>query len=594
MQADLSAARQQDYATGLNTGLSIETAAYGLLAAFTALRNLLGLGKVPLSPAESADALYAWYTAFAKTEVLADLPLPSSGLHNVLLLFSYWMGFDGNWISRFWPALFGVIIVLAPLALRKQIGRYPALLAALFLFLSPAIWAVSQTVSGDALGIGLLVLLAWQIFERDTPNWTTVGILLGLGLASGAMFISGLLIAIVALLVARVSFAGLLENGRQVAVPFIVTFLASTSIVLLYRSGLAVGAAGVGAWFSAWFGTADPRPWWLVLGNLGLYEPLLLLTGVLGIGVLFKERNNTATGLSVVVLSTLVFSVIYPGRSSALTVFAVLPLAVLAAIFVMDLLSGEWDEESKIVVPLQMLILLIPLVFAVMNLSNFARDFTPDLEMSLRWQTALFAGGGFLIAILMSGLFAFGWNMRDALISSYLAVAVLLIVQTISGGVALTQNISGRSLELWYDSFTDQQALLLVDSVAEAARRNTPIPTDSVIVTVADPLHPLAWLLRHYDLQFASAATPSEDVSVPLALTPSTADSTLLAQSYLGQDFRIVSYNQVNPNHFGEWVRYVLYREVAKTAGSNDYRIVPETTPDYTVWVHPNVHFYKK
>ncbi len=577
-----------------NAGISIETAIYSLLAVFTALRNLLGLGRAPLSSTESADALYAWYTAMDKAELLADMPLPSSGLHNVLLLIAYWMGFDGNWISRFWPAVFGVIIVLSPLVLRKFIGRNTALIASALLFLSPSIWATAQLVSGDAIGIGLLVLIGWQLWEQDTPNWTIIGILAGLGLASGPMFLSGLLIAIIAAFAAQASFSSLLTNARQLAIPLVVAFLASTSLVLLYRGGLAVGAASIGDWFSAWFGTGNARPWWLVPANLALYEPLLLVSGLLAVVLFWQDRTKIQNGLISMAVVTILLSMLYAGRSSALTIYAVIPLSILTAMLMMDLLSGEWDEESRLIVPLQMLILLIPLVFAVLNLSNFARDYTPALELSLSWQTAVFAGGGFFIALLMAAMFAFGWNVRDAMISSYMAVAVLLIVQTISASVSLTQSLDGRGLELWFGDYTDSQAILLKDSIDEAARRNTQVPQDTRIQVAANPLHPLAWLLRDYKLEFVGAATPTEDKSLPIAVIPADANSSLIAERYLGQDFNVVGEMAVRPGHFGEWIRYVLYREMTLEPGGKDYRVVPQTQPDFTVWVHPDVHLYQR
>ncbi len=577
-----------------DAGVSIETAIYAVLAVFTAVRNLLGLGRAPLGPSEAADALYAWYTAMNKAELLADMPLPSSGLHNVLLLMSYWMGFDGNWISRFWPAVFGVIVVLSPVALRNYVGRNTSLLAATLLFLSPTVWATSQLVAGDALSIGLLALLAWYLFESDTPNWTIVGVLAGLGLASGPLFLSGLLIGAIGAVASKMPFSALVENGRQLIIPLIVAFLASTSIVLLYQGGLAVGAASVGNWFSAWFGTGNARPWWLVAANLALYEPLLLISGILAAILFWQDRTTVQNGLMSMAAATILMSLLYAGRSSSLTIYAIIPLALLTAMLIMDLLSGEWDEESRLIVPLQMLILLIPLVFAVLNLSNFARDYTPALELSLSWQTAVFAGGGFFIALLMAAMFAFGWNVRDAMISSYMAVAVLLIVQTISAGVSLTQSLDARGLELWFADYTDSQAVLLKDSIDEAARRNTQVPEDTRIQVATNPLHPIAWLLRHYNLEFVGGATPTEDRSLPIAVVPADANNTLLAEQYLGQDFNVVGEMAVAPTHFGEWVRYVLYREMALEPGGKDYRVVPQTQPDYTVWVHPDVHLYQR
>ena len=133
--------------------LTVERAAYAGIVVLALGLRLYGLGRVPLGPAEAAQALPAW-------AAVAGQPYDLTGV-SPLLFGLQWLLFGlfgaGNAVARLWPALFGGLAPLLFYALRDRLTRGGALMGGL-------LWAISG-VEGSRRGSG------WGIAWWPRRRW---------------------------------------------------------------------------------------------------------------------------------------------------------------------------------------------------------------------------------------------------------------------------------------------------------------------------------------------------------------------------------------------------------------------------------------
>jgi hypothetical protein len=168
-----------------NRPITLEHALYVLALALAVGLRFLHLGALPLSDFESDWALHALRVAQGLKPAIGPNP---AYIHLTAILF-YIFGAT-NFLARFWPALAGIFLVLAPWLLRDRIGRIPALVLAFGLAVDPGLVAMSRLAGGPILAITCLVLtgLMWLDGRRSAA-----GFFAGLALLSGPSVWFGLL-----------------------------------------------------------------------------------------------------------------------------------------------------------------------------------------------------------------------------------------------------------------------------------------------------------------------------------------------------------------------------------------------------------------
>jgi predicted membrane-bound mannosyltransferase len=164
---------------------TLEHAFYALALALAIGLRFLHLGALPLSDYEANWALQAWRVAQGLKPAIGPNP---AYVHLTAITF-YIFG-ASNFLARFWPALAGSALVLAPWFLRSRFGRTPALVLAFGLAFDPGLVAMSHLAGGPILSTTCLVLtgLMWLNGRR-----AAVGFFAGLALLSGPSFWFGLL-----------------------------------------------------------------------------------------------------------------------------------------------------------------------------------------------------------------------------------------------------------------------------------------------------------------------------------------------------------------------------------------------------------------
>lgn len=172
---------------------TVEHLLYAVILAAAVLLRLIGLGREPLSPQESAAAWSAWLAA--NQQFVVGAPVPESALLYGLQSLLFWLIGDGDALARAIPALFGVATVLLPWFWRPWIGRMAALVVAALFAIDPWLMAFSRRSDAAALTIflGLLTLTAlWRRSHapdaRQALRWErTAAVAAALFLTSGPL-----------------------------------------------------------------------------------------------------------------------------------------------------------------------------------------------------------------------------------------------------------------------------------------------------------------------------------------------------------------------------------------------------------------------
>ena len=137
----------------------------------SALLRLFELGRIPLSPAEVAEAL----SALAGLDMSA--PAASSGLLSGANALLFWLLGAADATARLLPAIVGTAMPLTLALYTRSLGRRATLFAAGILALSPTLTFFSRSSSGIILGAtAALILLGALLRHRDSGDsrWTLV------------------------------------------------------------------------------------------------------------------------------------------------------------------------------------------------------------------------------------------------------------------------------------------------------------------------------------------------------------------------------------------------------------------------------------
>ncbi len=290
---------------------NVEKAAYAAIGLLAAALRLFQLGLRPLGEGEAAQALAAFRFSQGAASAAPAGTVPALFAGNVL-------GFSlmgaNDLTARWLPALAGLILVLLPYGLRRQLGRGGALAASLLLALSPTAIYFSRNLDGAILvaacGLALIVGLVNYLDTWRPAFLYLSAVALGLGLTAGSGIYAWLLIvaAFGLLLYAGSRFlhrdwgwsalaGGWLAARAEAGLPVRLgaTLAASFGLVAtvfaLYPGGMGHAADLLAAWLTGFAPGHNPQPYiypWLLLLR---YEPLILALGLIEMGRWLVSRT---------------------------------------------------------------------------------------------------------------------------------------------------------------------------------------------------------------------------------------------------------------------------------------------------------------
>ncbi len=153
-----------------STFLTVESGAYLLIGIISLLAHMWGLGDRALHHDETLHALYSWriYTG----EGYIHDPL----LHGPFLYYFgaliYFLFGDGDFTARLGAALFGTVLTLLPLLIRWELGRPAALMATVYLLISPAFLYVGRFIRHDIYSVVFEMLIFVAIVRYASTRQT--------------------------------------------------------------------------------------------------------------------------------------------------------------------------------------------------------------------------------------------------------------------------------------------------------------------------------------------------------------------------------------------------------------------------------------
>ncbi len=556
------------------------------------------LNSHPLQPDEAGLAMRSWSIVMGKGNNIDYSPLLLHG--NALLLFMFGAS---DVVVRILPALAGSVLILLPLWLRDYLGRTGALLAMLFLAISPTMVFTSRHNTPEMLtaAAGLtLVVCALAYLERRSATPVYIGaVALALLVASGYSAYTyivafGSYLAIRALAGRRryVHQAGALRAtsgfwtdsqaqplgqllpsrsllaraGLLGAGVFIVVTTAALTSLRVIQAGLASPLANWLATFSA-SGLAGRGA---QLATLSVYEGLLVVVAIAGI-VYYLNRGAAFHGfLTWWMLVGLLVGVAGGTAQGGLLAVGLVPAALLAGAAggdLLDRLQGRWQKLN---------LLLVALVLTVLAVATYVTTTYMSIPTNPE-QIRAYAFYGFIavVAILIIGFVAssvrFGLKVS---LKSFAAVGLVLgLLLTFRANSLLNLRASANPNELFTPVATSPDIRSLVDDFGQVMdvlflnRFEQSVQLDERYQEL------LMWYLRDYksvNLVRQPEGAPAVFITDPAAKPPR-------GGAYAGQRYRIATMNQVRLGSLPEFWRWLLYRESPSTPAGRDVIVFVKT-----------------
>lgn len=577
--------------------ITLERAAYVLVAILALVLRLTNLDARPLTPAEAQSAAAAW--SFLNGQPVGEY---SSPLLVTLDWFVFFLFGAFDLTARLAPAALGTLLVFLPLLARHSLGRTGAFVAAVLIAISPTILFFGRSLSGVDLAVGgaLAALLLLNEY-RHTTSVRALYFAAFLGASSltadAAAFtvlIGGSIYFIVAVLLGRRSgnedtttetaqAVGILSRPLvRAAILFVATYVLTATTLLLNRDGLGSAFNLLGDWTAALAGLGN---FISPLNMLLVYEPVPLIFGLAALALVLSIRGESARVMSVLYLLTattlfaFVFYTLIETAAADGVVAIALPLSMLAGWFIGNLLerarddiaaSGGWSSMLAGEIPVfVMLVILAALVYLQAATFTQNTNFSPALNVLYRAlggnadETSLMVAAGTL-AIIALLLFAVFIGLSVLLVgvartTTLVAVAILIILGLGTLRATWLLNFSAQEplRELVASNQTPEQMRDLVRDLQfmSSARQGDP----HILFLAVDPAlgATARWYLRDF-INFAWSDQPSAldnaEAIVTTAHSPPTGD-------WMGQRYRVnTTWQPANLDGLALW-RWVMFRD---------------------------------
>lgn len=523
---------------------SIEVFLWGLIAALALGLRLLHLDAAPLSSAEAREALPAWQMATGQpVNQLSDQPTVQFTQSPFLLvtnaaLFALCGATDA--LARLWPALFGSLLVLMPgLLFRERLGRLGALIAGLYVAVSPtALFAARQLDGATIVAVGVLAWLGGllRFLDSGRRSWLTLAASgLVLAATAGSVACGWVLTFGLAWLGLAWAWPGRRadELWRLVRPHLLHVLVVSLLVALALATGLGWNLAGVGAmgdlvadWFRRFRPVSDDfvaSP--IVL--LAVYEPLALLFGIGGLVWAVRRTWRLGVLLGLWAGLQVVIASLMPGRLPLDTLGIVLPLALLTGYAVRVLVQGMRAQKVWAGEWLYALVVLILGVYLYLRLARYALyGSVADLFLVLLT---------LILLIFLAAIFVMVAQTTVVLRGFVIGAGVLFLLATLSAGWKLAYVRPSDPRELVTYEPTADTVRDLVGTLRDLSWRKTGMP-ETLALTLATPSEPVAvWYLR--DFGNLRSLELSDSVQAGPVIVASRSDWAPSADNYAGQEF---------------------------------------------------------
>ena len=175
-----------DAATEFSISPRVQYATYAILFLVGLGMRLVRLGDQAVHHDESLHGYYGYQISIGNE--YQHSPLTHGMFMFELIAGVFFLFGDSEFTLRLGMVMFGSALILAPMLLRKQLGDMGALLTAVMLTFSPALFYFSRFARNDilmAVFIALLVVAIWRYIEEKRYRWFYIAAaVLGISMAT--------------------------------------------------------------------------------------------------------------------------------------------------------------------------------------------------------------------------------------------------------------------------------------------------------------------------------------------------------------------------------------------------------------------------
>jgi hypothetical protein len=561
----------------LNKGAAVsrwtnEDLLYLLAFAVALLMRLAVLGLHPLTEHEAGFALQAWQAAHGESFVMVSHPayIQLTGL--LFFLFG-----SGDVLARLLPALAGSCVVLLPLALRQQLGRKAALVAAFGLALDPISIAISRQAGSPAMALGFLALAVYLWTQR---RFLASGAAAGLLLLSGPSMVYGVLSLLVSGLIVRRSAAETLSPGlnkddfRRFLFGAAAAILLPGTFFTNQPQGLAAMVQSIPDFLTGWLPGAAGVSLVQVLLALAVYQPFGLIFGILALLDQRRGSHKLDPQLAVLVLVPLAAVLLYPGRQVWMLMWVMIPIWLLAgrylgefltlpeeedrpfaygeAAFYVVLLAYWWHNLAKLTTQAG---LVVPEGYSLTDLWAF----DPTARVYVIRLAVVFLVP--LVLLAMSGLVSLGWRGNFFSHGAVWGLGVFLVFYLLVAAFGFSSGSDQLANELWLQGPGSGTIDEMVTAIEQISIQQTGTRDELELVYQIDSAL-LHWLFREMPNADYSPVAPENSLYAVVLNTEPDFGLTVGGQFYTGQHFSLF----LRPDWSGgaappDFDRWLVYRE---------------------------------
>ena len=570
--------------------LTVEVALYILIGAIAAGLRFYALGAQPLRESEAAQALAAWqFLRIENWELGIDIWELGIDMHSPLLFLSNVFGFAllgaSEAVARLVPALSGTVLAVLPYFLRHRLGRSGALVASILLTLSPSTLFFSRHLGGEIVVATCILAVLVGFFgylDSKQPKYAYLtAVALALSLSTAPLIYTFVLIFGTFLLL-----IGLVDRLADVDLGWSAVLVAwwsareekdllknsalvLTIVLVLVCTAFLLNFAGLPAaldFLPTWLAQLGPQPgsqvWHYYFQLLVLYEPLILVFGLIGLVYYYlRQRDLLTTFLLYWTVAAAVVYALAGQKAPGNVLMLVLPLALLASL----LIGRLWDQLAQAAAwgteGLFVALSLPVVVYLAIQLAGYASS-----GQAAYWYLALVA---FLVLPTLVALCWMWLGQRPALRCGGIILLLVLAMLTVSFSVGLNYHRAADPREPMVAEATSPGVADLVATLERVSSHREGDP-HIIAITVEEAAGPvLAWHLRDFgNMRFVEQLSPA--IETPVVITPAEEEEPTLGGSYVGQDFALQTTWGPHGLTGTERVRWLLYRQAPTPVQSRD------------------------
>lgn len=539
-----------------------------LLAAFL---RVVKLGAIGLTDHESILALQAYKVANGQEVLIGGQPG-----YVGLTSFLFTIFESSNFFARFWPAVFGVILVIVPVLFRKQLGDLAAVILAFLVAFEPGLVALSRSADGTMITIASLFLASGLFANRKL---ILAGVFAGLAVIGSQNFwpliltlgLAWLLIYWLDPEMKKSEKTGSLKLEKSGWLKFTLAVLISVVLVssqyLLHPYGISGIGSTVTDFLSQWQAKTDLGQGQYLLILLVTQFPALIL-GIWGLVNGLREKTPIARMLGLWWIIGLLLAVITPAKEPLQIAMFNLPIFVLAAIQTARLVEGL-QVHSKFVFIAETVVTISLLLFSILNFLNMI-NFPPGDTVTMRNRIL----GTFLplaLWIAFTVLLSWGWDATSSKSGVVIGLGLMLAALLVGSGWKAAQLGSRPQNEFLANSGYIVGQKDLLQTVEDVSLWNNGQKNRIDVQLVGSESPSVAWAFRNFEKVTNSEAFP---VTNSPSVVISGMDAVIQTQSlYRGQMVVWSLQPDFSTMQWQDWVKWFFNRQV------------PEKKTNLILWV---------